>query len=163
MFYREDVLILKIVYKQSSVGNDSLYHSELGISQCNFNYVSCREDKKFITGKRHHHSGIEIHILIKGSVKYEFENETVTVKKGEFLLISPGVAHRFLSCTENSERASLHFLLSDDCSEIMGDKKLVLKKTPEEVLQGIKFVLGEKRRRSPMYVRLVENRILESS
>lgn len=161
MFYREDVLILKIVYKQSSVGNDSLYHSELGISQCNFNYVSCRKDKKFITGKRHHHSGIEIHILIKGSVKYEFEDETVTVKKGEFLLISPDVAHRFLSCTENSERASVHFLLSDDCSAIMGDKKLVLKKTPEEVLEDIKFILGEKQRRSPMYVRLMENRILE--
>lgn len=155
------VIDLKIIYKQSSVKNDPLYLSELEIAECNLNFVSCRKDRKFITGMRHHHSGIEIHILMKGTIKYGFEDETVTVKKGEFLLIPPGVSHRFLSCSENSERASLHFVLSDKCSSITEGKKLVISETPKAVVDGIKFILGEKQGRSPMYTRLMENRILE--
>lgn len=115
------------------------------------------------TSLLHKHAFFELHIAIKGSILYEFEDKTVTVKENEFLIVSPEIKHRICSAEKEFSRLSLSFNLKENsplCENLM---KLghFYSKLPPTVSSSIDFILDEAVRNNEYTKKICVNRLYE--
>ena len=109
------------------------------------------------TKKLHHHSCFEIHAMISGEQDYEIDREIFKLKKGSFLLISPGTPHKALNFNEGTVKVafsfSAHFSLGNG---------FYFGSFPERVLSNFEFILEEVKENKEISPYLISGSVLES-
>lgn len=104
---------MKILYRQSphNSGEKSVNCQlfDCGISNCYLKHILQEYADKSNTKKRHSHTGFELHLMIKGSQTYESAEGRFCVREGEFLMIPPRKAHRFITAEYPVEKYAVTF------------------------------------------------------
>ena len=62
--------------------------------------TAIKEVKTFMN-KQHSHSFFEIHLCIKGSAEFIFDNEKVLLREGEFIFIPKKMSHQIVKISED--------------------------------------------------------------
>lgn len=143
---------MKILYKQTTQKSDF----NLGIRDCTLKEISLSNDYKKTTLKTHSHNEYEIHIIASGMQCYEICGAAYNVKKGEFIIIPPGVKHRVADTTANMQKFSVMFSADEAICETVYYGKL-----PESVVEGLEFIRNERYQKRLFGQVLLENRAFE--
>lgn len=157
---------MKILFKQPE--NDT-YHSAIvlenfGILRCFLKRITSKNDKLYVTRKRHFHKCVEIHIIEKGYQIYEVEGKRLKLEKGNLLMIAPQCFHSMIEEENETEKYSFTFELK---SNAMAEQLIseigayFLCEMPTVVREGITYIEKEKRERKPYHTVLICNRVLE--
>lgn len=146
---------MKIIYKQ---GNSPASHglAAFGVSNCYFKQLSLKSDIKSITKKSHHHTGFEMHIITDGFQEYCVGKAQYKLKKGDFLLICPGVSHKALAASSGAQKISLTFT-----KEKQTDFACFFGKLSARMADDIAFALKENTEKKEISQVLTEGCILE--
>ena len=74
---------------------------------------------RLITAQAHSHTFYEIFLVFQGEITYFCNEETITLREGEGLLLAPGMSHCFLNGSESFLRSSIAFAVPPQ-SELTG-------------------------------------------
>jgi len=66
---------------------------EYQVEECRFTTEYIYPEHSFSTKKMHHHSFFEIHFIESGQVVYRIEEDTIILKKNQYLIIPPRTRH----------------------------------------------------------------------
>lgn len=69
-------------------------------------------DLKLYSRHTHKHSYYELHIILEGKCVLQTEDNVYTVEAGQFVLVSPGVYHKFSNPTDLGDHHCISFELS---------------------------------------------------
>lgn len=117
-----------------------------------------------VTRKRHHHTGVEVHIVMRGCQVYELDGRLVSVEAGGFLLIAPLTRHRVAEEHVGTEKYSFTFAVQKGSAaerHLSALGAFVTGTTPETVTDGIRLICGERKRRALYGETVMCNRVLE--
>ena len=157
---------MRILYQQtrSSPECPESFLRIVGIGQCYFKQISFENDRKHITRKRHHHTGVEIHMIEKGYQVYEVEEECLRVEAGQYLLIPPNFRHCAMREDVETSKYSIFFCVEEG-SPLMGAIRGVGAYALGEISRGmwdtVKDIYAEKKLCAPYSEALIGNRIFE--
>ncbi len=150
---------MKILYRQPKTKDNTLLISE-NISNIFVKYLNYKNNSISVNKKTHHHTCVEIHIILDGEHTYEINNKEFTVKSGEMLLIPNLTKHKLINFYENTEKFSITF---NSENQILNEKFTapVILKYPERILENLKFINTEYNKRLRFSEQLVENAVFE--
>ena len=104
---------MKILYRQTPRNGKTCAKfgalEACGIGNCYFKHILQENADKSNTKKRHSHTGFEFHLMIRGSQTYESTDGIFCVNKGEFVMIPPNKAHKFISAEYPVEKYAITF------------------------------------------------------
>lgn len=150
---------MKILYRQSKNKDNNLFYNE-NISNIFVKYLNYKNDSFSVNKKAHHHTCIEIHMIVNGAHTYEFDNKKITVNSGEMLLIPSLTKHSLTDYFENTEKFSITFNSDNpDFNEILTSPTII--KYPERILENLKFIHNEYNKRLRFSEQLVKNSVFE--
>jgi len=84
----------------------------LGITKCYLKFLQTSSDAANVTKKEHHHTGFELHIIVRGSQVYRVGDRQFCLESGSFLLIPPGIPHQVLSMAKDTQKYSVSFRMN---------------------------------------------------
>lgn len=153
---------MKILYRQTPRKGENCSGfgalEAFGIGNCYFKHILQESVDKSNTKKRHSHTGFEFHLMIRGSQTYESAEGVFCVGAGEFIMMPPGKAHKFLSAEYPVEKYAVTFSYAP-AFEV---KDICIKgKIPRRVIEAIGAVEEELARYLPFSETLIENCVLE--
>ncbi len=150
---------MKILYRQSKKKDNPSLQSE-NISNIFVKYLNYKNDSFSVNKKAHHHTCIEIHIIINGSHSYEINEKDYTVKSGEMLVIPNLTKHRLTDFKENTEKFSITF---NSENQILNEKLSapLIFKYPSRILENLNFINNEYNRKLRFSEQMVENSVFE--
>lgn len=146
---------LEILYKQPKKGEDSSL-PRLGVQNCFLKKTTVEQDSNDFTKKRHHHTEFEMHIVIAGCQEYEVSGEIYSLRKGNFLLISPNVHHTVVSSAVGTVKYSITF---DRVSA--GVPCCFFGSVTERILNNLIFTSQEAHMHKEISALLIENMVLD--
>lgn len=153
---------MKILFKQN---NKEGPLARLGIRQCYVKHLTPATDRRFITNKRHHHTGFEIHVIEQGRQDYELDSEqTCSVKAGQFLLIPPLMRHRNPGGDPATVKTSFTFTLSahsELSAALPTSPAAFCSAVPKEVLHTAGLLREEQKEGRAFFEELTELRVCE--
>lgn len=147
---------MKILYQQNSEIRAETALSALHIRNGYLKEITFKNDYKKTTLKSHYHTEYEIHMIFCGRQSYEADGVIYDVHENEWILFPPKTKHRMVFASENLLKYSITFHSTD----IPGDSCYYGMMT-EEVINSIRFIAEEYRRKLPSAPLLIENRVLE--
>ncbi len=70
---------MEILFKQRSNSPAAVapLFAKLGVEQCLFKHICFEKDRAYVTRKRHYHTFVEIHIIVRGYQIYEIDGAAV--------------------------------------------------------------------------------------
>ena len=128
---------MNILYRQKD--GDSPF-ARCGVTSCYLKRINPTRDGYYITKKRHHHVGFELHAIISGGQIYEVEGGEYKISCGELLLIPPSAVHRVLASEEGTVKLSFIFTLD---APSLATPALV--KIPQDTLSSMAELRGRGR------------------
>ncbi|MBQ8431996.1 MAG: helix-turn-helix transcriptional regulator [Clostridia bacterium] len=140
---------MEILLHLAGTGNapeEAVFH-RFGIEQCYVKQLSLAQDRMHVTRKKHHHTGFEIHMVMRGEQIYEIGQTVVCVRAGEFLLLSPLVKHRTVEEAAETSKYSLSFRLRENSplASALTDLSPYLKgRIPIAVLENVERIRAER-------------------
>lgn len=152
---------MKILYRQMSRVGEISHGTGLekcGIHNCYFKRIRQEDVDKSNTKKRHSHTGFEFHLIVKGCQTYESEDGVFCVNAGEFIMMPPGKAHKFLSAEYPVEKYAVTFSYA---SAFELKEACVKGEIPRRVTENIAAVEDELAKYLPFSEMLIENCVLE--
>ncbi len=150
---------MKILFHHTNEKNESPL-CRLGIENCYLKFLSYKSDQFGITKKRHHHKDYEVHLVISGNAAYEIEGESISISKGEYVIIPPFWRHTAILSSDTTEKYSLSFSVCDG-SLITPMKSPVKALADDDILAAVSFVKKEYEQKQGLYRSLIENRVFE--
>lgn len=153
---------MKILYQQtrSSREDPESFLRIAGIGQCYFKRISFENDRKHITRKRHHHTGVEIHMIEKGYQIYEVGEECVRVEAGQYLLLSPNVKHCARREDAATSKYSIFFCVEEGSPfsrAVLALGEYAMGEISRETWNGVEEICAEKKQSAPYSKALVGN------
>lgn len=159
---------MKILYRQTSRKSEKRENcrtfEKFGISNCYFKHIVQENADNSNTKKRHSHTGVEFHLMMRGSQTYESEESVFCVKAGDFLMIPAGKQHKFISAEYPVEKYAITFSHGVPLSDTFGVELLeecYHGQLTERVASRIAVVEKELSEYLPAYDSLVENAVFE--
>ncbi len=122
--------------------------------------ISKVTDDSYIMGRgkyfehKHSHTYYELHIVTEGENRYQIGEEEIVVGKGEFLLITPNLAHTIIGRRSNTEKYGLCFLVHtqehasrEECRivSLLPKEGYVLSRASDAMMQLIELAANEKK------------------
>lgn len=147
---------MKILYKQNPENNAKTGRSVLDIQNAYLKENTYKSDYRKTTLKSHCHTEYEIHMIFCGKQCYEVGDITYEVNENEFILIPPKTMHRMVFASENLQKYSITFDSNDIVAALCYHKAI-----PETIINSIRFIAEEFRKKSPSSPFIIENRVLE--
>lgn len=156
---------MEILFKQAERGESlsSAVLEAFGIERCYCKQVCVARDRMHITRKRHHHTGVEVHLIEKGAQVYEVAGDVIEVSAGQFLVISPNVRHTVLDADAQTEKYSFSFSIAAAGMEHLTpmQEHYATGRTPAEIEDSLRFLCAERRRGAAYAYCVIGNRVLE--
>ncbi len=151
---------MKLIFAQDSSEVPGTLSSN-GVDQCYMKHMFLDWDERLSSEKWHHHTGFEIHMIARGSHTYEFEQKTIKIENGEFLIIPPSTEHRIIKTAENTNKYSITFA-ADGKNEFFSHwNKTVYGKIPDALSDNLALIASESQKKQGFYNRIIETKILE--
>ena len=150
---------MKILYSQSKNSDNSVFHGE-NISNVFVKHLNYKNDSFSVSKKTHHHTCVEIHIILSGTQTYEIDGKEVVVKSGEMLIIPKLIKHRLFDFSPNTEKFSITFNSENQPLNQKLTEPIVIK-YPMRVLENLRFITTEYNKRLRFSEQMVENAVLE--
>lgn len=150
-----------VFYCQISEENREQDLWSLGIRNCYFRKLF-HEKNAWSAEKIHHHTSVEIHMLLEGSQVYELEGKVWGLEAGQYLLIQPNVAHRILRSTEQTSKYAISFRVEKDSRLQLPEERSVLGQLTPRMLENIRFLVEEAKRSTENSAVLMGNCVLET-
>ncbi len=147
---------MKILYRQNHKNGTKTDLSAHNIKNSYLKEITFKSDYKKTTRKCHCHTEYELHLIFCGKQCYEVGDITYEVHENEFILIPPKTMHRMVFASENLHKYSITF----DSAEILGVLCYHGKMT-EAIINSIRFISEEFRKKMPSTPLIIENRVLE--
>lgn len=122
---------MQILWKQKDSSKEvcEALFRRLGVERCYLKHIRADADHGRTTRKKHHHTGVEMHVITKGYQVYELAEGRIRVEAGQCLLLPPMLPHCAVGEGEGTVKYSLTFGLTrgEVLALYMGD-------IPQEVL-----------------------------
>lgn len=144
---------MKILYKQVVNENDSTL-AHFGAQNSYLKQLELKHDH--VHAKPHHHTGFEIHLVIRGCQVYDVQGKTYTLENGCFLIISPNVTHNVTFSAEHTQKYAITFQKSIDHCPACCFGTL-----DERIVNNLAFVTSEAAKGREISATLIENCLLE--
>lgn len=156
---------MEILYRQPNENKNGHNPIEsLGAMGCMVKYISHERDRGLVTKKRHHHTGVEIHIILKGRQKYEVDGREAELEAGEMLTILPNVPHLLLESEGETVKYAMFFGVREGSPlhTMMNEKPpYTVERVPERLCDSLAVIHGERRQRSAYSSFIISGRTLE--
>lgn len=159
---------MKIIYKQPTQTGEALSKTaileKIGITGCHFKYIEPMYDSYSITPRLHHHTSSELHLVIQGTQQYSVADTVYEVPAGHYILIPPGVAHRYIGSAPDTCKYSVTFSSAgENASDIVDylQKTVVCKALSENAKAAIANIEAEAQLRREYSPLLIETKILQ--
>ncbi len=129
-----------------------------------FRAVSHRINHYMISPRSHHHTFYELHFILGGSVDYRFEERTVSLTVGEYLIISPLQDHKVENISEDFVKLSVAFSLQDGSpiQHAMASSRVVSRPISPEMDATIAFCFEETQHLTNYSALVIKARLFET-
>lgn len=134
--------------------------SGLGIDRCFLKLIDIKRDGKNIAKKRHYHTDVEVHVIVRGNEEYDICGERALIEEGSLLFISPGIKHTVVSTDEHSLKYAVSFKTVEGgkAEAIVSDlPDYVLCKAPGELISAFMNAERESEIRAFGYREMLDN------
>lgn len=147
---------MEILWKQSE-GT-----SPWSIEQGCCNRICSDRDRAYVTRKRHHHMGFELHVIKEGAQLYEIEGQEIRLTAGSFLLIAPLCKHATVCEDGQTVKYSISFRLAEQSPlRCTGECSYRVGAVPEAVTENLRRIECERQLGAPYALGVIENRVGE--
>lgn len=127
-----------------------------------FDAVNTDHRIETITPDKHLHSFYEIHFIFSGELSYKCNDEIITLRENDALIIPPQTPHHCNGYSETFLKASLAFMVdSSKLSHIVNSKKCKKFEISKEIIDSVNFILKQSEKSDFLTPHLISNKILE--
>ena len=151
-------------YYRENTSEQSSIWSELGIELCYLKHISFAQDRPYITKKRHYHTHIEMHLIVRGAQIYEVEGHRLTVGEGHCLQIAPHTYHTVAAAAADIEKYALCVRLREGgrlASALQHLPAFALRPIDSALFECLQGVSKERHTRAPFSGTIVRDRVAE--
>lgn len=106
-----------LVYPNAQALPVSLCH--FGISHCFLKRLTAAQDARRETRKPHHHTGFEIHIVLRGCQTYLARGERFAVQAGHYLVFPPLFQHQIVASEPDTLKQTVTFAAEDSSALLL--------------------------------------------
>lgn len=146
---------MKIIFRQANADKSTAL-GKFDVKSCYLKKLTSERDYMKSSKKTHYHTGFEIHIVTEGNQHYEVADKVYNVRKGEFLLIYPGVEHKVLDFSRDLQKYSVTFY-KENCDE----HTCYIDRLSERMSENLDYIQNEAQHKKEISDILIENTMLE--